>query len=91
VLAHTHVPDRATIYHLAVGAHGHTHLQCARCARMFDIPIDWLDELAARVDQRLGFALDPGHAALLGTCRDCQASVQLSVSREPSATEEGVE
>lgn len=71
VLAHTHVPDGATIYHLAVGAHGHTHLQCARCGRMFDIPIDWLAELADRVDQRLGFALDPGHAALLGTCRDC--------------------
>ncbi len=72
VVAHTHVPDGATIYHLAVSGHGHAHLQCVSCGRMFDMPIGWLADLAGRVESELGFTLDAGHAALLGTCRDCR-------------------
>ena len=72
IVAHTHVPDSSTIYHLAVSGHGHSHLQCVRCQRMFDIPVGWLDEFAHRTQVELGFTLDAGHAALLGVCGDCR-------------------
>ena len=75
IVAHTHVPGGATIYHLrhSPGAPtGHAHLQCTRCERFFDIPTDWLGPLGDRLRDELGFELDSQHAALLGTCADCR-------------------
>ncbi|MBD2760454.1 transcriptional repressor [Yimella sp. cx-573] len=74
VVSHTHVPDAATIYHLSVTGHRHTHLQCVQCGCMVDIPLEWVSPLGDRVRDELGFELDAGHAALLGTCQDCAAS-----------------
>ena len=74
IVAHTHVPGGATIYHLrhSPGAPtGHAHLQCTRCERFFDIPTDWLEPVGDRVRDELGFELEAQHAALLGTCADC--------------------
>ena len=52
-------------------AHDHAHVQCHACGRVLDVPPDVLDDVAARLAADLGFVLDTGHAALLGTCRDC--------------------
>lgn len=74
IVAHTHVPGGATIYHLrhSPGApSGHAHLQCTRCERFFDIPTDWLAPLGDRLRDELSFQLEAQHAALLGTCADC--------------------
>lgn len=71
VVTHTHVPGGATIYHLTRGAHEHAHLQCERCERFFDVPADWLDDLADRARADYGFTLERSHAALLGICADC--------------------
>ncbi|GAB3587311.1 Fur family transcriptional regulator [Calidifontibacter terrae] len=70
VVSHTHVPDAATIYHLRQMRHA--HLQCARCGRFADMPLEWLAPLAQRIDTELGFTLDADHAALLGLCADCR-------------------
>jgi Fur family transcriptional regulator, ferric uptake regulator len=75
IVAHTHVPGSATIYHLKHSPSaptGHAHLQCSTCSRFFDIPTDWLGPLADRSRDELGFELDAQHAALLGTCADCR-------------------
>lgn len=77
VVAHTHVPGSATIYHLrhsAAAPTGHAHLQCTACERFFDIPTDWLGPLGGRLGDELGFELDAQHAALLGTCAECRGS-----------------
>jgi len=77
IVAHTHVPGSATIYHLrhSPGAPtGHAHLQCSTCQRFFDIPTDWLAPLDRRLREELGFELEAQHAALLGTCADCRAA-----------------
>lgn len=82
VVAHTHVPGSATIYHLkhsAASRHSHAHLQCSKCSRFFDIPADWLDPLAGRMREELGFELDAQHAALLGTCADCRAAAAADI------------
>ena len=75
IVAHTHVPGSATIYHLrhSPGSPtGHAHLQCSTCERFFDIPTDWLAPLRDRLRDELGFELEAQHAALLGTCADCR-------------------
>ncbi|GAA2741024.1 transcriptional repressor [Terrabacter aerolatus] len=54
--------------------HGHAHVQCHVCGRVLDVAPDVFDEAAARLRADLGFTLDTGHAALLGTCRDCAPS-----------------
>lgn len=77
IVAHTHVPGSATIYHLrhsAAARTGHAHLQCTTCQRFFDIPIEWLGPIGDRVRTQLGFELDAQHAALLGTCAECRAA-----------------
>ena len=74
IVAHTHVPGSATIYHLkhsAAAQHSHAHLQCTTCERFFDVPTDWLGPLGDRMREELGFELDAQHAALLGTCAEC--------------------
>ena len=90
LVAHTHVPGGATIYHLALHAHtdgegtdepefhahGHAHLQCARCDRFVDVSSDEFAGLAERVRELTGFEIDAEHAALLGTCQDCQLGKQ---------------
>lgn len=75
IVAHTHVPGSATIYHLKhspAAPTNHAHLQCSTCSRFFDIPTDWLGPLGDRLRDELGFELDAQHAALLGTCADCR-------------------
>jgi Fur family ferric uptake transcriptional regulator len=75
-LSHVHLGGSATVYHLGggpedEGPHDHAHVQCHACGRVLDVPPDVLDDVAARLAADLGFVLDTGHAALLGTCRDC--------------------
>lgn len=82
IVAHTHVPGSATIYHLkhsAASRHRHAHLQCSTCSRFFDIPANWLDPLGNRTRAELGFELDAQHAALLGTCAQCRAAADAPV------------
>ena len=82
VLAHVHLGGSATVYHLAEGprrssAQDHAHTTrtssatcaggCSTCRRTSST--GWPTRLRAD----LGFVLDTGHAALLGTCRDCTA------------------
>lgn len=76
ILTHTHVPGAATIYHLAPHTedHSHTHLQCVKCERFFDLPVSELEGLQESVRSRLGFEIDPRHAALLGVCRECAST-----------------
>jgi Fur family transcriptional regulator, ferric uptake regulator len=79
LVTHTHVGGSATVYHLAIPtpsdqriSASHAHLQCTNCQAVIDIPIDALDSLISRVDQEVGFMIEPHHAALLGLCADCR-------------------
>lgn len=85
VLSHVHLGGAATVYHLSAGPtteharHGaahehseqHAHVQCHVCGKVLDVPPDAFDAVAEQLRADLGFVLDTGHAALLGTCRDC--------------------
>ena len=86
VLSHVHLGGSATVYHLAEPAsleeyeqrrhthehaQQHAHVQCHECGRVLDVPPEVFDDVRRRLLDDLGFVLDTGHAALLGTCRDC--------------------
>ena len=77
LVTHTHLGGAATVYHLNFDlpqrpATGHAHLQCTRCSRVIDIPVNLLEPMADSVERDLGFRLEPRHAALLGVCADCR-------------------
>jgi Fur family ferric uptake transcriptional regulator len=79
LLHHVHLDRGLTAYHLADGVGDlatspHLHGQCSRCGRIVDFPADVLGDAAARIRRTSGFALDPSHVALSGTCKDCLAS-----------------
>ena len=58
------------------GAHHppHVHLQCSVCGQVIDVDSSVLDPVRLDLERRLGFALTPEHAALLGVCRSCRDS-----------------
>lgn len=72
VVTHTHVPGAGTVYHLVDAEAPHAHLQCSGCGRLFDLPVETLAPLTRTLRDDFGFALEPGHAALLGTCAACR-------------------
>src|SRR3954467_15246223 len=76
VLSHVHLGGSDPGYHLAEPApehsRAHAHVQCHSCGRVLDVPSDTLEEVAEKLSRDLGFVVDTGHAALLGTCRDCR-------------------
>ncbi|MDN5797532.1 MAG: transcriptional repressor [Intrasporangium sp.] len=55
-------------------AHGHAHVRCLVCGRVQDAPTDVLAVAADRLRATLGFEIDTGHVALLGTCARCTGS-----------------
>ena len=79
------------MYHLALpapsakAANPHAHLQCTNCQAVIDLPVDVLDSLVSRVDDEVGFLIEPHHGALLGLCADCRRSSLP----ESSATRQG--
>lgn len=44
--------------------HRHYHAKCSRCGRVFDIEMDYMEDLAHRVKDAYGFAID-GHNLVL--------------------------
>jgi len=73
IVQHVHVGHGGTAYHLRTGDREHVHAQCRSCGAVIDLPDDALDGVAARLEADHGFAMDPGHVALSGTCTRCRA------------------
>jgi len=69
VVQHVHEGHGSTVYHLR--REPHLHAQCRSCGVMLDVRADLLDGVGEDLARELGFALDPGHVALSGTCATC--------------------
>ena len=72
VVQHVHTGHGGAAYHLIEDDDVHLHAQCRQCGALLDVPIEGLSAVAQRLRRKHGFALDPGHVALSGTCRDCR-------------------
>jgi Fe2+ or Zn2+ uptake regulation protein len=72
VIAHAHLGHGPATYHLASAAH--SHLVCASCGAMREVPESSFEGFAAAMRQEFGFVIDPRHFAVLGLCGVCAAS-----------------
>lgn len=70
LVRHTHLGHGAPTY--SEQEHQHVHLVCHVCGEVSEAPTDLMDGLTERLRAEAGFALDAGHVALSGTCRNCQ-------------------
>lgn len=69
IVQHVHEGHGSTVYHLRHAPH--LHAQCRSCGEIIDVRADLLDGVRDDLARELGFALDPEHVALSGTCASC--------------------
>jgi len=73
LVQHTHLGHGASSFSPA-DAQEHVHLVCRDCAVVLELPGEVMADLAGRLADQQGFALDVGHAALFGVCATCAAA-----------------
>lgn len=71
LVRHAHLGHGAPSY--STRTHEHVHLVCHSCGGVDEVPPHELDGLAGALQRRVGFALDPTHLALSGTCAQCSS------------------
>ena len=71
LVRHTHLGHGAPTY--SAHEHEHVHLVCHDCGTVTEAPRELMADLAARLDDEVGFELDVAHVALSGLCRGCRA------------------
>jgi Fur family ferric uptake transcriptional regulator len=69
LVRHTHLGHGAPTY--SEREHEHVHLVCHECGAIGEAPTELMEELAARLREKQGFAVDITHVALSGRCADC--------------------
>ena len=72
VITHVHLGHGPSTYHQTTNSH--QHLVCQSCGSIVDVPDATFDDLAGHIDEAYGFAIDPRHFALQGTCAECRAA-----------------
>ena len=70
IVDHVHLGHGRAVYHLADDLH--QHLVCEACAEVIEVPDEIFRPLAKRLLDDFGFALKPGHFAVLGLCAACE-------------------
>jgi Fur family transcriptional regulator, ferric uptake regulator len=74
VIAHAHRAHGAATYYLA--GRGHGHLLCQSCGDTIDVPDTLFRTLLRLADETYGFAVDPHHTAISGTCETCRGGTR---------------
>ena len=83
LVRHTHLGHGAPSY--SADEHEHLHLVCHECGTVVEAPRVLMTDLAARLDDALGFGLDVAHVALSGLCRRCRDERARSGAEETGA------
>ncbi|MGH9094223.1 MAG: Fur family transcriptional regulator [Acidimicrobiales bacterium] len=81
VITHVHLGHGPSIYHSAEPAH--QHLVCRVCGQITEIPAETLADLAARIEASYGFAIEPLHFAIQGTCSPCREGLAAESTATP--------
>lgn len=70
LVAESHMGTTTT--HYALRTHSdHHHAVCRICNRSIDLPLDYFESMAQRLDQEHHFVADVNHLVILGWCREC--------------------
>lgn len=51
--------------------HNHYHTRCLKCGRVFDVDMDYIDNLAAAIRDTLGFEISGHDIMFKSVCQDC--------------------
>ena len=54
----------------------HVNLNCTRCGRIFDFPMENIDEIFEMIDAHTDFLLENIHIEGYGICPDCQKQIE---------------
>jgi Fe2+ or Zn2+ uptake regulation protein len=49
----------------------HHHLHCKKCGRVFDVPMEYQDEVDREIEKKGGFLIETHRTTFEGLCRDC--------------------
>lgn len=58
--------------------HGHIHLRCSCCGRLFHVDDDEYMEFIRRVCERQGFEIDPARTVFYGRCDKCRVEGKVN-------------
>jgi len=75
LVEHTHLGHGAPTYSVATDD-GHVHLVCRSCGDIDEVPPSVVEPVVAELARTRGFAVDVGHFAVFGRCRDCVSAEQ---------------
>jgi len=70
LVQHTHLGHGAPTYSIAA-SDDHVHLVCRDCGAIDEADSGVLEDVVRRLAADHGFAVDVGHFAIFGRCRDC--------------------
>lgn len=60
----------------------HYHAKCSRCGRVFDVEMDYMEDIIRLVKDAHGFAIDGHNLVFTGVCPSCQ---QADVQNTPAS------
>lgn len=72
LVSHSHGHDGREEFHVLPEV-DHGHLHCTRCRRTWELPADEAAQLASKLREARGFAVDLSHLSVGGLCADCRA------------------
>lgn len=55
----------------------HYHARCLRCGRVFDVDMDYIEDLEKRIKDARGFEFSGHDLMFKGVCPDCKTESQL--------------
>jgi Fur family ferric uptake transcriptional regulator len=73
LMRHTHFHNGVAQYQRTDEA-PHHHLVCTTCGGETELDVELLQPLTQELQRRYGFKSDLAHTAIVGVCRNCQAS-----------------
>lgn len=71
VLDQVRMGNGPAVFHLV--HERHVHLVCRSCDTVVEVDADELADVARRLEDRTGFAIEPGRMAIAGLCADCRS------------------
>lgn len=89
LVTESHMGTTATHYALRTHANHH-HAICRTCSGSIELPTDFFEATAQRLQEDFGFSADVDHVVIFGWCRECQRETTTAISSaaEGGATQE---
>lgn len=68
--------DGCSRYELSDDPHHHHHLICNHCNRVWEVPIDLLENLEQKIEQEYNFTILGHHLKFFGLCARCREKLR---------------